>query len=146
MLYSIYKECYIEDVPYKDQFDKWRVKLGKENERIIKNYLKELIQVSEIQTSSWIPGSDWSDTVFEPIYTEACEYDSTASAKFFGQLVWQAVLEDDRVWSFGRYEKDGVPIEGLTYFVLSNPPEGGKKQMSKPSLEALVDKYKKVHR
>lgn len=24
------------------------------------------------------------------------------------------------IWAFGSYEKDGVPIEGLTYFKLKN--------------------------
>jgi hypothetical protein len=61
--------------------------------------------------------------VFQPIYEKACRRDVDAAARFFGLLVWEVVRDDDRVWSFGRYEKDGIPIEGLTYFRLSKPPQ-----------------------
>ena len=64
----------------------------------------------------WILGDDWIGTVYDPIYSKAYEQDSVASAKFFGLLLWEVMLHDDSYWAFGRYEKDGIPIEGLTYF------------------------------
>jgi len=30
------------------------------------------------------------------------------------------VPEDDKVWGFGRFEKDGKQIASMTYFVLDN--------------------------
>jgi hypothetical protein len=36
--------------------------------------------------------------------------------------LWAVLLEDDEVWGFGRYEKNGVPIEGMTYFKLGRRP------------------------
>jgi hypothetical protein len=42
-----------------------------------------------------------------------------ASAKFFGILLWQVIMDRPEAWSFGRYEKDGIPIEGMTYFRLA---------------------------
>jgi hypothetical protein len=69
-----------------------------------------------------MPGSDWSQTVFDPIYSVACQCDEEAAGKFFGLILWVVVKDRPDVWSYGRYEKDGIPIRGLTYFRLDNPP------------------------
>ncbi len=69
-----------------------------------------------IHTSSWMPGSNWEDTVWQPIYMDACQYDEIAAGLCFGLFVWEAFLEHAEVWSFGRYEINGLPIRGLTYF------------------------------
>lgn len=37
----------------------------------------------EIDTAGWVPGADWTGTVWEPIYQAANE-DQTNAAKFFG--------------------------------------------------------------
>ena len=43
---------------------------------------------------------------------------------FFGLILFNLLMNiKDTVWGFGKYEKNGVPIKGITYFVLSNPPE-----------------------
>jgi hypothetical protein len=73
-----------------------------------------------VDTSSWIPGADWTGTVFQPIY-EACGEDENAAALFFGLLVWQVVMDREDCWSFGRYEKEGIPIRGMTYFRIDCP-------------------------
>lgn len=31
------------------------------------------------------------------------------------------MIEHPEAWSFGRYELDGIPIEGLTYFRIEAP-------------------------
>jgi hypothetical protein len=42
---------------------------------------------------------------------------------FFGLIVFNLLMNrQDKVWGFGRFEKDGKPIESMTYFVLDNPP------------------------
>jgi hypothetical protein len=51
-----------------------------------------------------------------------CAQDPMASAKCFGLFLWAVLLKHPDVWAFGRYEKNGIPIEGLTYFKLSKPP------------------------
>ena len=116
MLYSIEADEEIKDIPHRKDYDQWRQRLTDSDYQDIINELSQKIQGSEIQTSSWIPGEDWTGTVYEPIYTDACNQDPVASAKCFGLLLWEAILKDDSYWAFGRYEKDGVPIEGLTYF------------------------------
>ena len=146
MIYSLNSEKYIETIPYYDQYKSCRSRLRNKDYEAIKSHLKNLIIDSEIQTSSWIPGADWTGSVFEPIYADACFCDPALSAKFFGQLLWEVVMEDSQTWSFGRYEKDGIPIEGLTYFVLSNPPRttNNRAQPSGPTeISDLIAKYKK---
>ncbi len=71
---------------------------------------------------AWIPGSDWTGTVFQPIYEKACKCNREAAAEFFGLIFWAVLLERNDVWSFGRYEKDGIPIGGMTYFKFGRIP------------------------
>ena len=116
MLYSIDSGSHIDSIPHREDYDRWRRKMSDHDYNGIMAALNEMIEGSEIQTSSWMPGNDWTDTVFEPIYTKACDYDETASAKFFGLLVWEVMLKHEATWAFGRYQLNGIPIEGLTYF------------------------------
>lgn len=115
MLFSIDSNEKIIDIPHKRNFDRWMERLSSADYTRISAELKSRIHGAEIHTSSWIPGEDWTGTVYEPIY-RACGEDPIASAKFFGLLLWKEMLDDESYWAFGRYEKDGIPIEGLTYF------------------------------
>jgi hypothetical protein len=122
MVYSLDSDRYIDTIPHKHDYDLWRSRLTANEYDAIMEDLCARIEADEIVTSSWIPGADWTGTVFEPIYRTVCRQDFDASARFFGLLVWEAVLNHPDVWSFGRYEKDSVPIKGLTYFKLRTPP------------------------
>ena len=122
MLYSIDSCSYIKSIPHRQEFDLWRRGLSGAEYQAIADELNDRIEGGEIHTSSWIPGADWSDTVFEPIYEKACRRNQQASAKFFGLILWAVLLDREDVWAFGRYEKNGTPIEGMTYFKLPIPP------------------------
>jgi hypothetical protein len=122
MIYSLDSDRYIDAIPHRRDYDVWRSRLTDAEYDAIMRDLEMRIEGDEIVTSSWIPGADWTGTVFEPIYEKACRRDFDAAARFFGLLVWEAVLRHPDVWSFGRYEKEGVPIEGLTYFKFRTPP------------------------
>jgi hypothetical protein len=90
------------------------------SQRICDN-LNSRFEGHEVDTSSWIPGADWSLTPFQPIY-EALQ-DEVDAGLFFGLIVWHVVMDRDDCWSFGRYEKDGAPIKGMTYFRIDNPAQ-----------------------
>ena len=75
-----------------------------------------MIDGDEIHTSSWMPGSDWSDTPFHPIWEKAAKKNEDLAAKIFGVLVWDVFRERPERWITGRFEKDGEPISGRTYF------------------------------
>jgi hypothetical protein len=122
MLYSVDVSSYVDYVPHAKEYYFWRSRLPQEEFRAIWDDLSSRISGSEIQTSSWIPGADWSGTVFQPIFEKACDKDPIASAKFFGLILWDVVRSHEQTWGFGRYKLGDVPIEGMTYFRLRNPP------------------------
>lgn len=115
-LYSIDTLQKITHIPHKAEFDAWCSRLTAGQKEAIRSELQAMIDGEEIHTSSWMPGNDWSGTVWQPIYTEACQYDTVASGLCFGLFVWEAFQNHPEDWSFGRYEKDGIEISGLTYF------------------------------
>ena len=65
--------------------------------RIVQNSIDDN---SDIIVSSFIPGSDWSGTVWDPIYTKACGFDFDHSAQFFGLLVCQVLIDRKETWYF----------------------------------------------
>ena len=122
MLYSVDSGTYLTKVPHQQDFTIWTSRLSPADLARIRLELQHIFSASEIKTSSWIPGDDWTGTPWEPLYEKACRRDEAAAARCFGLFVWEAVIHDKDAWGFGRYEKDGVPIEGMTYFKLHNPP------------------------
>lgn len=121
MLFSIESNTEITSIPHQRDYERWRSRLTDEQYEAIVAELNRRIEGSEVQTSSWIPGADWTGTVFHPIYAVACLEDESASARFFGLIVWDTFMRHPEWWSFGRYAKDGFPIEGLTYFRIQLP-------------------------
>ena len=122
MLYAIDRGHYIDDIPYEADYRRWRSRLSDAEYDSIVTELNERIDGGEIHTSSWMPGNNWAGTVYDPIYQKACDQSTTESAKCFGLFLWVVLQKHLDVWAFGRYEKNGVPIHGLTYFKLGKPP------------------------
>ena len=65
-----------------------------------------------------MPGSDWTDTPFQPLYEKAARRSHTGAAKLFGLLVWSVFMDHPDRWGSGRYQKDGRDIGSRTYFKL----------------------------
>jgi len=123
MLYSIDTGKYVHSMPHVAEYAAWRKHLSDDDYQKIANELNDNVSDSDIKTSNWIPGSDWTGTVYEPIY-HACRNDETAAGMFFGLILFKLLMErTDLVWGFGHYQKDGIAIKGMTYFILRNPPE-----------------------
>lgn len=122
MLYSIDTGKYVKSLPHKRDFDRWKSHISDADYQKVVDAINEKIDGNDINTAGWLPGSDWTDTVYEPLYY-ACGRNQTQSGMFFGLIVFETLmLREDKVWGFGRFEKDGVPIRSMTYFVLDNPP------------------------
>lgn len=111
----------ITSIPHEAEFRHWMSRLSALHYHDIREELRRRIDSGTIHTSSWIPGSNWAGTAFLPLY-EACGGDEKAAGRFFGIILWKLIMEDHRHWSFGNYEKDGVAIQGKTYFCVR--PEG----------------------
>ena len=121
MLYSINENRYINRTPHLEEYMSWIGRLSRDEISAIKNELNRQITQDDIHTSSWIPGKDWSGTVFQPIYEKACLRNYKAAGMCFGVILWEVLKERDDVWGFGKYEKNG--IAWMTYFKIHNPPE-----------------------
>jgi hypothetical protein len=119
MLYKIKKNGDLERVyaiPFLDEYNIWRGRLSDSEYDAIIRTLNNRIDGSEIETAGWIPGNDWSGTVYEPIYLKACNEDLIQSGLCFGLFVWVVFLQRDDAWSFGKYEVNNIPIRSMTYF------------------------------
>lgn len=110
----------VSKVPFESDFKALRGRLSEHEFDAMIARIDELIDEAgaEIATAGWLPGSDWTGTVFEPIYTKAARGDFDRSAMFFGQLVWYAVMKRPESWGSGRYDLDGKAIGSRTYFRL----------------------------
>lgn len=124
MLIDIDSGQQIRTVPYADKFELLRRRLSDVEFDAMIARINELIDESggEIATAGWLPGSDWTGTPFDPIYSKAARGDFARSAMFFGQLVWYAVMNRPERWGSGRYEVDGRDIGSRTYFRLGSNP------------------------
>lgn len=121
MLIDIDSGKVIYRLPHRHEFDTLRRRLSEAEFDAMVTRINELIDESgsEIATAGWLPGSDWTGTPFEPIYTKAAREDFEQSAKFFGQLVWFTVMTRSERWGSGRYQVDGKDIGSRTYFRLN---------------------------
>ena len=116
MLFDIKKGSKINRTPRLAEYERWKNRLTTKEFQAIVDDLDSRVSEGEVHTSSWMPGHDWSNTVFQPIYDRACGQHRESAAKYFGLILWEVMMNRDEAWSFGRYEKDGIPIEGMTYF------------------------------
>lgn len=120
MLIDIDTGKVIDRIPYSHDFDTLRNRLSRDEFDAMVARVNELIDEAgaEIATAGWLPGSDWTETPFAPIYTKAARGDFDRSAMFFGQLVWYTVMSRPERWGSGRYEVEGRDIGSRTYFRL----------------------------
>lgn len=88
MLYSIDTGKYVEKLPHKNDFDQWMKNLSATDYQKIAIALNAKVDMSDINTSSWIPGNDWTGTIYEPLY-HACGNNKEASGKFFGLILFK---------------------------------------------------------
>lgn len=118
MLYSADNGVFIKRLPHKRDYDMWRARLPDSDYNAIVDELNNRIDGNDIHTAGWMPGHDWTGTVFEPLY-HACGRNIETAALFFGLIVYKVMMERPDYWGFGRYEKDGIPIQSMTYFKLN---------------------------
>jgi hypothetical protein len=120
MLYSVPELAAITKIPYEANYCLWTSRLTPDQLEAIRSRINEMIDNEAILTSCWMPGPDWEGIPFQAIYEQAANFNKEIAARCFGLMVWVAFMERPEAWGFGRYEKNGYPITGITYFRLKN--------------------------
>lgn len=115
---------YIREIPqkYKSTYKVCTSRMSTEERDAIDDELTRLIENSiaansNILTSSWIPGDQWQNTVYMPIYEKAARKNQELAGKIFGLILYNLIINRPETWFCGRFEKDGIPIRGITYFI-----------------------------
>jgi hypothetical protein len=103
-------------VPFADVYALIRRRLAQAEIDAIWDVLNAKIDGDEIHTAGWMPGADWSGTVYWPIYEKAARYNVDLAGRLFGLMVWDVFMHRPENWITGRFEKDGEPIGSRTYF------------------------------
>jgi hypothetical protein len=106
----------VATVPRRERFRLLEDRLSPAEFSAIESALNEKIDGDEIHTSSWMPGSDWNGTPYQAIYDRAARGNFDLSAQLFGLMVFYVFMNRPETWITGRFEKDGEPIRGRTYF------------------------------
>ena len=88
----------------------------------IEDALNAKIDGTRIQTAGWMPGSDWTNTPFDPIY-QVCGQDIEEAGRCFGLLVWKVFEKRPETWASAHGLKDGKEIRSRTYFRWPNDAE-----------------------
>jgi hypothetical protein len=107
----------VVSIPRKETFDLIRSRLTDLEFDSIVEALNVQISGSEIHTSSWMPGNDWTGTPYQALHEKAARFNQELAGKMFGLLVFYAFMLRPETWVTGRFEKDGEPINGRTYFL-----------------------------
>ncbi len=118
----------ITGVPHQRQFDEWTGRMSSADLAAIEAELNnridgDLAAGKQVQVAGWIPGSDWSDKVWNPIYEVGCNRNVTASGLCFGLIVWKVFMDRPDHWSFvaDATKADGTPIQSKVYFQIAMP-------------------------
>lgn len=106
----------IERMPHEDVWKIINTRLSKKELIDIFDELDTRFTDSEINTSSWLPGADWTNTVYFPIWDRAAKKNEEMAAKMFGLVVWVYVMQRVDAWMFGKYNDSGDAVRGTTYF------------------------------
>ncbi|MCY2926106.1 MAG: hypothetical protein NT031_11810 [Planctomycetota bacterium] len=105
----------ITKLPHKDQFTAWRRRLSDADYQRAADSIKSMCEAKDFVVSSFLPGSDWTGTEFQPLYF-ACGQSMQQSGLFFGLIVWKVMMDDDAEWCFLPADKGGDDVLGMRYF------------------------------
>lgn len=111
----------IIDIPKKNQKD-WKIWRGRlsdcEFEKICDEIEKkiddDIANNNDVQVSGWIPGNNWENTVYDPIWSKACGKSFQQSGWCFGNIVWWIMINRrQETWTFLKQDH----ISSMIYFI-----------------------------
>lgn len=95
-------------------------RLSSEELADIRDTLDKRIEGSRIETSAWIPGSNWEGTVYHPIYEKGARMNHDLSGMMFGLLVWEAFERHPGDWYTEKFSMGGDDDRFRVYFKANN--------------------------
>ncbi len=109
----------ITGIPSRRQrdFNTWRRNLAESDYQAVREAINRYVDAVPLDkpfVSSFIPGSDWRGTVYDPLFM-ACGHSEEQSGWFFGLIVWQVMIDHEEEWVFKPADKEG-DILGTTYW------------------------------
>lgn len=112
----------IERVYHKTDFDIMKgniptndmIKIKEELNILIKKAYDDVDEDNNILTSSWVPGKDWTGTVYDSIYKNGAKSNFSSAAKLFGLILMETFIEQKEEWVFMKADND--QISGSYYF------------------------------
>ncbi len=116
MLYWVESLQRVTKMPFQREYERWKALLTPDEIAAIKRELNAVFDSGGIHTAGWIPGDDWADKVYAPIYDKPAQRNYDLAARIFGLVVFETAMERPDKWVTGRFEKNGVPIGSRTYF------------------------------
>src|SRR5260221_8609369 len=103
----------ITHIPHEREFQTWKARLSPDAYDEIIEELRRRTDGKRIEVSSWIPGDNWNETPFQPIYDAL--HDRVEAGKFFGLIVWVYFLSLEEDWYVYKPGEDSM-ITGTVYF------------------------------
>lgn len=82
----------------------------------VRSALDAKISGDDIHTAGWMPGSNWINTPYWPIYFGPAQQDFSWAGLMFGLMVWEAFERHPDDWLTGKFEINGVDIGSRTYW------------------------------
>ena len=118
MLFSIDGKK-ITEIPRRrrEQYNIWLTNLANSDYQAVReaiNAYVDAVPQDRSFVSSFIPGRDWTGTVYEPLYI-ACGRSIEQSGWFFGLIVWQVMIDHEEEWVFKLADKED-DVLGTTYW------------------------------
>ena len=82
----------------------------------VRSALDARIEGSRIETSAWIPGSDWRGTPWQPIFDVGAKGSFELAALMFGLFVWEAFERHPADWFTTKFSAGGEEDRFRVYF------------------------------
>ena len=127
MLISFETGKQVTSIPHKSDYLRWMRNLQPADyqkiSEALNRYIDNKVIAGEPVTAGWIPGPDWTNTVYQPIWI-ACGRNDIQAGFFFGLIVFETMMKRPEDWFFGKFSKDGREIGSMTYFMKT---QGGNK-------------------
>jgi len=107
-------------MPHQKEYDRWRQNLSDDDYKGVIDAIHDALDTARDNGaplySSRLPGSNWANTPYMPIYL-ACKKDELVAKLFYGQLCWEAVQSHEDDWTVINESRDDDSIGGKIYFI-----------------------------